>query len=248
VTRAPENLAARIDHTLLRADATGEDIDRLCDEAKRFHFAAVCVNPTWVARCAERLKDSGVLVCAVVGFPLGAHLPEVKALEAKRAVADGAAEVDMVADLGALKSGHDARYDRDIRAVVSEVGPAVTVKVVLETARLGRDEIVRAAEIVKAAGAKFVKTSTGFAGEATVDDVRLLRETVGSAMGIKASGGIRTRAEALALIEAGATRIGTSSGVAIVSGGEPASVDRPAGEVLEPHPLTLPASRAGGRS
>ena len=211
---AAGSLAARIDHTLLDAVATAADIERLCGEALEHGFAAVCVNPLWVQRCAARLSGSAVIVCSVAGFPLGASLTEIKALEARRAVEQGAREVDMVGMLGALAGGDHAVFERDVAAVVAAAAPG-GVKVILETTRLSRDHKIAGARIAVVAGAAFVKTSTGFAGGATVEDVRLLRETVGPGVGVKAAGGIRTRAQALAMIAAGATRIGTSAGVAI---------------------------------
>lgn len=217
------DLAPLIDHTLLRADATRDDIERLCREAVAHRFFAVCVNPVWVARCRKGLEGSAVRVASVVDFPLGAGVPEAKAFEAGRAVAEGAHELDMVLDIGALRSGELSVVERGIVAVVEAAGPGVPVKVILETAMLSRDEKVAAAKIAVACGARFVKTSTGFAGGATVEDVRLLREVVGSGAGIKASGGIRTPADAMAMVNAGATRIGTSSGVAIVAGAQTAS-------------------------
>ena len=218
-------IASLIDHTLLKPDATRADIGRLCGEAAELRFATVCVNPAWVALCAGLLRGSGVLVCSVAGFPLGAHDPEAKAFEARRAVEQGAREVDMVIHIGALKSRDYAWVERDIRGVVQAVGPDVLVKAILETALLTREEKVMGARIAVAAGARFVKTSTGFAGGAAPDgfaggatpaDVKLLRETVGPGVGVKASGGIRTWQEARAMIDAGATRIGTSAGVAIL--------------------------------
>jgi len=212
-------IARTIDHTLLGPAVTTHEIDRLCDEARRFGFAAVCVNGAHVARCAERLRDATVAVCATVGFPLGAQLSDVKAIEARQAVRQGAREIDMVMNLGAFKDGRFDVVRDDIRAVVQASGPDVVVKVILETGLLEGDEIVRAAEIARLAGAAFVKTSTGFGPRgASVEDVRLLRETVGPQMGVKASGGIRTREEAEAMLAAGANRIGTSAGVRIVMG------------------------------
>jgi len=210
-------LAARIDHTLLDAAATARDIDRLCREAVELGFAAVCVMPAWVSRCVACLGGDGVSVCTVAGFPLGAHLTEVKALEARRAVEQGAREVDMVIALGPLKDGRHAMVARDIAGVVAAAASAI-VKVILETSRLSDEEKIAGARIAMEAGAAFVKTSSGFAGGATVEDVRLLREIVGPEFGVKASGGIRTRGQALALLAAGASRLGTSSGVAIVRG------------------------------
>ena len=218
-------LATYLDHTLLKPDATVAQIDELCGEALEHGFASVCVNGSWVRRCAEVLAGSGVLVCTVVGFPLGAMAPEVKAYEARRAIEDGACEVDMVLAVGALKSGDDAYVRRDIAGVV-EVAHRLgaRVKVILETCLLTDAEITRACELAKRAGADFVKTSTGFSkGGATVDHVALMRRVVGPAMGVKASGGVRDQADAAAMIAAGATRIGASASVAIVRGGEGSS-------------------------
>ncbi len=209
-------VASLIDHTLLRADASRADVERLCEEALHHGFAAVCVNPIWVELCSSLLRGSPVRVCATVGFPLGATLPEVKALEAKAVVARGAHEVDMTLALGALKSGELAQVRRDLRGVVEVVGPGVPVKAILETGLLGNEEIVAAARLAQECGAAFVKTSTGFGPRgATTDDVRLLREVVGRDLGVKASAGIRTLEQARALIAAGASRLGTSTGVAI---------------------------------
>lgn len=220
---APDGLASMIDHTLLKAEASREDIERLCREAMQYCFASVCVNPTYVGLCAERLRGSGVKVCTVVGFPLGAHLPDVKAHETRRAVEQGAQEIDMVVNVGALKSKDYRLVEEDIRRVVEVAGRDTVVKVILETALLDRDEKVMGATLAKAAGADFVKTSTGFGpGGATVEDVRLLREVVGPEIGIKAAGGIRTQEEAQAMIAAGATRIGASASVKIVRGEKPA--------------------------
>jgi deoxyribose-phosphate aldolase len=211
-------MASRIDHTLLAAEATGEAIDRLCDEAALYRFATVCVNGYWVSRCAARLRASGVPVCAVVGFPLGATLPEVKAAEAARAVGDGAAEIDMVLNVGALRSRDYRTVGDDIRGVVSQAG--VPVKVILETALLTRDEKIKACTLAKAAGASFVKTSTGFGPSgATVEDVRLMRSVVGDDVSVKASGGIRDAETAQAMLEAGADRIGASASVRIAHEG-----------------------------
>ena len=210
-------LAARIDHTLLDPGATAEDLDRLCDEAIASSFLAVCVNPVWVARCAARLAGSAVRVCSVAGFPLGACLTELKALEARRAVESGASEVDVVLFLGALKAGRLDQVRDDLEAVVRAAAPAA-VKAILETGRLSRDAKIAAARLAIEAGAAFVKTSTGFGAGATVNDVRLLREVGGPRVGVKASGGIRTLEQALALIEAGASRLGTSAGVMILRG------------------------------
>jgi deoxyribose-phosphate aldolase len=216
---ASDGLASMIDHTLLKPDASREDVETLCREAGQFCFASVCVNPNWVPLCAQMLRASGVKVCTVIGFPLGAHLPDVKAYEARRAVEQGATEVDMVINIGALKSRDYALVENDIRGVVQSVGRETVVKVILETSLLSRDEKVMGASLAKAAGADFVKTSTGFStGGATVEDVRLLRETVGPDLGVKASGGIRTPEDARAMVEAGASRIGASASVKIVRG------------------------------
>lgn len=214
------NLAGYIDHTLLKPDASAADIDALCAEALEHHFASVCVNGAWVRRCAEILRDSGVLVCCVVGFPLGAMAPEVKAYEARRAIEDGACEIDMVQSVGALKSRDDEYCRRDV-AGVAEVCHRLgaRLKVILETCLLDEDEIVRSCQIAREAGADFVKTSTGFSkGGATAHDVALMRRTVGATLGVKASGGVRDRDAARAMIEAGANRIGASASVAIARG------------------------------
>jgi deoxyribose-phosphate aldolase len=212
------DLAGRIDHTLLRPEATRRDIERLCAEAIEHRFATVCVNPVWVPECVRALAGSPVAVCSVIAFPLGAQLAELKAHEARRLVELGARELDMVMNVGAMKAGDSAAVESDIRAVVATAGSRAMVKVILETSLLSREEIVGAARLARAAGAAFVKTSTGFGAHgATVEDVRLLRETVGADMGVKASGGIRTAGQAMAMIHAGATRIGTSAGVAIVA-------------------------------
>jgi deoxyribose-phosphate aldolase len=216
---ASDGLASLIDHTLLKPDATRDEVERLCREAAQFCFASVCVNPVWVPLAAEILRGSGVPVCTVIGFPSGAHAPDVKAYETRRAVEQGAQEVDMVINVGALKSRDYALVERDIRGVVEASGRDTVVKVILETSLLTRDEKVMGATLAKAAGADFVKTSTGFAGGgATVEDVRLLRETVGPELGVKASGGIRSKEDAEAMVAAGANRIGASAGVKIVRG------------------------------
>ncbi|MGB9178528.1 MAG: deoxyribose-phosphate aldolase [Pyrinomonadaceae bacterium] len=216
-TASARDWASLIDHTLLKPEATEDDIKRLCEEAARFHFASVCVNPTWVKASACHLKGTGVPVCTVIGFPLGATLPDVKAYEARRAIFDGAREVDMVINIGALKSGDDCAVEHDIRSVVEvahEVG--VTCKVIIETALLTDEEKVRACLAAKNAGADFVKTSTGFAkGGATVSDIALMRQVVGSELGVKASGGVKGLEDARKMVEAGATRIGASVGVKI---------------------------------
>jgi deoxyribose-phosphate aldolase len=216
----PLDLAKYIDHTLLKPEATASDIDRLCAEAREYRFASVCVNPTWVKRAATQLQDSGVVTCSVIGFPLGATPPEIKAMEARRALRDGAREVDMVINIGALKSGDVDLVREDIGKVVDaahEVG--ALCKVILETALLSDEEKVIASSLAKAAKADFVKTSTGFGpGGATVYDVALMRETVGPEMGIKAAGGVRTLEDVEDMLAAGATRIGASAGVQIVAG------------------------------
>lgn len=207
-----------IDHTLLKQDATKEQILKLVEEAKYYEFASVCVNPTWVSLAARELSESVVKVCTVIGFPLGANTPATKAFETKDAIANGADEVDMVINVGALKSGDLDLVETDIRAVV-EAANGTLVKVIIETCLLTDEEKIVACQLAQKAGADFVKTSTGFStGGATVADVALMRQTVGPDMGVKASGGARSLADAQAFVEAGATRIGTSSGVAIVEG------------------------------
>jgi deoxyribose-phosphate aldolase len=215
----PTELASYIDHTLLKPDATAEQVTTLCDEALRYGFASVCLNPTFVRLAADRLKGSGVKVCSVVGFPLGAHVPEIKALEARRAIRDGAREIDMVINVGALKGSDDELVYRDIRTVTETCldGGAIC-KVIIEAALLTDDEKVRACKAAKRARAEFVKTSTGFGpGGATASDVALMAEVVREArMGVKAAGGIRTLEDAQKMIRAGATRLGASAGVRIV--------------------------------
>lgn len=215
----PAQVARLIDHTLLKPEASREQIVRLCDEARRYRFASVCVNPAYVALCAAQLEGvEDVAVCTVVGFPLGATLLEVKAFEAERAIANGAREVDMVMNVGALKSGDIDLLRRDIRAVVeaAHTGGAIC-KVILETALLTDPEKETACRVAREAGADFVKTSTGFGpGGATVADIALMRRVVGPEMGVKAAGGVRTYADVIAMVEAGATRIGASAGVRIV--------------------------------
>lgn len=218
----PLDLAKYIDHTLLKPDATQDDIDTMCDEALEYGFAAVCINPTWVKRSAEKLRGSDVKVATVIGFPLGATTSEIKAMETRRALRDGAREVDMVINVGALKSGQHELVRKDIEKVVDAAheGGAIT-KVILETGLLTDEEKVIASTLAKQAKADFVKTSTGFgAGGATVYDVALMRETVGPDMGVKASGGVRTLGDAEDMIAAGATRIGASAGVQILGGQE----------------------------
>jgi deoxyribose-phosphate aldolase len=216
----PIDLAGFIDHTLLAPDASAADIDRMCDEAKEYGFASVCVNPSWVARVADSLRGSGVKACSVVGFPFGATTPHIKAMEARRALRDGATEIDMVINIGALKSGDHGLVERDIAGVADACREAGGVcKVIIETALLTDEEKVIASRLARRAKAHFVKTSTGFAsGGATVYDVALMREAVGPDMGVKASGGVRSREDAMDMIAAGATRIGASAGIAIVSG------------------------------
>jgi deoxyribose-phosphate aldolase len=216
-TGTARDWAGFVDHTLLKPEASDEDIRRLCEEAALYRFASVCVNPSWVRAAACNLKGADVVVCTVVGFPLGATLPDVKAYEARRAILDGAREVDMVINIGALRSGDDCAVEADIRAVVEAAHEYnVLVKVIIEAALLNDDEKVRACLAAKRAGADFVKTSTGFAkGGATVADVALMRRTVGSEMGVKAAGGVKGLEDARAMLEAGATRIGASVGVKI---------------------------------
>jgi deoxyribose-phosphate aldolase len=226
-------IARTIDHTLLKPDATRAQIETLCAEARENGFATVCVNPTWVPLCADLLRGSETGVCTVVGFPLGATRPEVKAFEASRVVAEGAGEVDMVLNVGALKSGDYRLVEGDVAGVVeaSRRGGAL-VKVIIETALLTDDEKVQACVIVKAAGAEFVKTSTGFAqGGATAADVALMRRVVGPDMGVKAAGGVRDLKSAREMLEAGADRIGASVGVKIVqeSRGGPVAAAGPSG-------------------
>ena len=210
-------LARYIDHTLLRTDAQRADVAKLIEEAKAYHFASVCVSPIWVSYVSEALRDTGIKTCTVIGFPQGATPSVVKAFETKQAVADGADEVDMVIAVGRLKDGDDAYVKADIEAVVQAAGGKALTKVIIETCLLTDEEKRRACLLAKEAGADFVKTSTGFAaGGATAADVRLMRECVGETMGVKAAGGIRSRADAEAMLAAGATRLGTSSGVKIV--------------------------------
>lgn len=207
-----------IDHTLLKADASQEQIETLIEEANKYDFASVCVNPTWVNFAAQALKATDVKVCTVIGFPLGANTPELKAFETSDAIQNGANEIDMVINIGALKSRNFDLVESDIRAVV-EAAKGILVKVIIETCLLTDDEKVKVCQIAQKAGADFVKTSTGFStGGATVADVALMRKTVGPDMGVKASGGARSYEDALAFIKAGATRIGASSGVAIMEG------------------------------
>ena len=208
-----------IDHTILKPEATEAAVQKIIDEAKEYNFFSVCINPCWVAFASEQLADTDVAVCTVIGFPLGANTPEVKAYEAADAIKNGANEVDMVINIGALKSQQYDYVRQDIQGVVDAAKGKALVKVIIETALLTDEEKVKACELAKEAGADFVKTSTGFStGGAKVADIRLMRETVGPDMGVKASGGVHNAEEALAMSEAGATRIGASTGVAIVSG------------------------------
>ncbi len=210
-------IAKYIDHTLLKADATKSQIETLCNEAKEYGFFSVCVNPTWVSFAANILEGSDVKVCTVIGFPLGATTSETKAFETVNAIHNGAKEVDMVINIGALKSGDLDAVKNDIEAVVNAAKGQALVKVIIETSLLTDDEKKTACRLAVEAGADYVKTSTGFStGGATAGDIQLMRETVGPEIGVKASGGVRTAADAKAMIEAGASRIGASSGVAIV--------------------------------
>ncbi len=210
-------LARTIDHTLLKAIATEQSVRELCAEARKYGFASVCVNPCWVELCARELSGSGILVCSVVGFPLGANAPETKAAEARLAVSQGAREIDMVINLGAAKSGDWRAVEEDIRGVVKASGDAA-VKAIIETCYLNDAEKAKACETAARAGARFVKTSTGFGtGGASAEDVRLMRKTVGDKLQVKASGGIRSYHDAIMMLDAGADRIGASSSIAIVS-------------------------------
>jgi len=213
-------LARKIDHTLLKPDATADKIVQLCNEAKDYHFASVCVNPSHVPLCAKLLKGSDVKVCTVIGFPLGATSTASKAYEAQVAIEQGAQEVDMVINIGAVKSGDNLVVADDIRAVAQTAHKSgALLKVIIETSLLTDDEKVIACKLAKEAGADFVKTSTGFSGGgATVEDIALMRKTVGPELGVKASGGVHSRAQADALVAAGATRIGASAGVKIING------------------------------
>ncbi|RMF59797.1 MAG: deoxyribose-phosphate aldolase [Calditrichaeota bacterium] len=219
--KVSEDIAAYIDHTLLKPEASSSDIEKLCEDARKYHFASVCVNPTYVKLAAKLLRNSGVKVCSVVGFPLGTHTPQIKALEARQAIRDGAREIDMVINIGALKDRNLDILYKDIRSVVEACldGNAIC-KVIIETALLTDEEKVLACETAKRARAHFVKTSTGFGpGGATAHDVALMAEVVrGSGMGVKASGGIRSYQDAIKMIQAGATRIGASASVQIVQG------------------------------
>jgi deoxyribose-phosphate aldolase len=231
---APDAVSGFIDHTLLKPDATRAELEKLCREAAEFKFATVCVNPAWVAFCANQLRHTAVGVCTVVGFPLGATTPDVKNYETRRVIFDGAREVDMVINIGALKSGDVRLVERDIEAVAQACRDAgVVSKVIIEAAYLTDDEKVTACTLSKAAGADFVKTSTGFGpGGATVADVALMRRVVGADMGVKAAGGVRDLDGLKAMVAAGASRVGASAGVKIVQesrGAAPAPVAAPSG-------------------
>lgn len=212
-----EELAKYIDHTLLKSDAKTNDIEKLCDEADNYNFASVCINPCYVKYCAEKLKDSNVKVCTVIGFPLGANTTGIKKAEVVQAIKDGADELDMVISIGSLKSGDHENVFQDIKTVV-EASEGKCVKVIIETCLLTESEKIKACELSKKAGANFVKTSTGFSSNgATIEDVRLMKKVVGEKMKVKASGGIHSYEEAIAMIDAGASRLGASAGVKIVS-------------------------------
>lgn len=211
------NLAGYIDHTILKPDATREQVLQVCEEAKAHGFWSVCVNPYYVSVVADALKGSTVKVCSVIGFPLGASVTAVKVAETRQAIADGAGEIDMVINIAALKNGEDSVVRQDIESVVAALEGKAILKVILETCLLTKEEKIRACELSKTAGAHFVKTSTGFSsGGATTEDILLMRSVVGPQMGVKASGGIRSREIALEMINAGADRIGASASVAIV--------------------------------
>ncbi|GIQ68842.1 deoxyribose-phosphate aldolase [Xylanibacillus composti] len=215
-----EKIARMIDHTLLKPEATAEQVSKLCEEARQYGFATVCINPYWVSAAAKLLEGTSVGITTVVGFPLGATTSGAKAEETREAIRNGATEIDMVLNVGALKSGRHEEVCSDIQAVVEAAGE-VPVKVILETGLLAEEEKRAACLLAKEAGASFVKTSTGFGpGGATVEDIRLMRETVGPEMGVKASGGVRDAETAQQMVAAGATRIGASAGIAIVTGGQ----------------------------
>jgi deoxyribose-phosphate aldolase len=213
------NVAKMIDHTLLKADSTKDQVTKICEEAKEFNFASVCVNPGWVKYSAELLQGTDVKVCTVIGFPLGAATSETKAFETQDVIEKGATEVDMVINIGALKDGNDDLVKQDIQAVTAAAKGKALTKVIIETSLLTDEEKERACKLAVEAGADYVKTSTGFStGGATVEDIKLMRKTVGPEIGVKASGGVRSVEDAKNMIEAGATRIGASSGVQIVQG------------------------------
>lgn len=223
IGKVDANVAGMIDHTLLKPEATREDVVKLCEEARKYKFASVCVNTTWVPLAKALLANSGVMVCAVVGFPLGAMTPSAKAYEAREAVRQGAREIDMVMNIGAMKSRDYETVFEDICRVVKASAPA-NVKVILECSALDTEQKIIGCTLSKLAGAAFVKTSTGFGkGGATVEDVELMRRVVGAEMGVKASGGVRSPEDAARMAEAGATRIGASASIAIVSGKKAAS-------------------------
>ncbi|MBU2531052.1 MAG: deoxyribose-phosphate aldolase [Elusimicrobia bacterium] len=212
------SIAQMIDHTLLKANATQKEIGKLCEDARKYCFASVCINPAYVTLASRLLRGSGVKVCTVIGFPLGSSTPTIKAIEARDAIANGADEIDMVLNIGALKSGNDRLVLDDIKAVRTATCGKI-LKVILETSYLSKEEKIRACILSKEANADFVKTSTGFgSGGATVEDIALMRGIVGSEMGVKASGGIKDASIAQAMIKAGATRLGTSASIAIISG------------------------------
>lgn len=214
-----KNLAKYIDHTLLKPESTKNQINKIIEEAIQYEFASVCINSTWVSHCYEQLKNTSVKVCTVIGFPLGATSTEVKEFETKQAIKDGATEVDMVINVGELKSGNLEKVKTDIAAVVQAAKEDALTKVIIETSLLTNEEKVTACQLAKEAGADYVKTSTGFSnGGATIEDITLMRETVGPKMGVKASGGVRDFQTLKAMIEAGATRIGASAGVEIING------------------------------
>lgn len=218
------NIAKFIDYTYLKADGTKSIVERMCLEAKEYGFAAICIHPVFVKLCAQLLSDTPVSVATVVGFPFGANTSTVKSFEAVHAVKDGATEIDMVMNVGAMLSGNTSLVQEDIETVVTGVAGKALVKVIIETAYLNKEEIVTASKIVQAAGADFVKTSTGFAPSgAKIEDIKLIRSTVGPDFGIKAAGGVSSYQVALAMLEAGATRFGASAALEIVKGGESTS-------------------------
>lgn len=215
----PADMAKYIDHTYLKPEASVNEIRKICDEAKKYHCASVCVNPSYIQYVAQQLEGSGVTPCCVIAFPFGSSTPEAKAFEASDAASKGAREIDMVINVGAIKSGDWLLVKRDIEGVVNAVKGRAKVKVIIEACLLTDEEKVKACTVAKLAGAAFVKTSTGYStGGATVEDVRLMRETVGPEMGVKASGGVRTYDDAVAMLKAGANRLGCSSTMKIVSG------------------------------